>query len=113
MTHKTIINICFVLLALLFPLTMQAQLKSPLDEGKGFFLFPHEGIEEGNAYTSGNYGDFNQENKLRTAYFYSQDSDNFFNYYIGNSVGILNGQKTNITYIINITNIWQLMITGM
>lgn len=86
MTHKTFINICFVLLALLFPLTMQAQHKSPLDEGKGFFLFPHDGIEEGNAYTSGNYGDFNQENKLQTAYFYSQDSNNFYNYDIGNSV---------------------------
>lgn len=81
MTHKTIINICFVLLALLFPLTMQAQHKSPLDEGKGFFLFPHEGIEEGNAY-SGHNGDFNQENILRTAYFYSQDNDNIFINYV-------------------------------
>mgnify|MGYP004644943407 CR=1 FL=1 len=80
MKHKTLISVCLAFFALTYSLVMQAQQTRPQDEGHGFFLFPHEGIEEGNAYSRHN-GDFNQENKLQTASFYSQDSDDGFNRY--------------------------------
>lgn len=46
MKHKTLISVCFAFFALTYSLVMQAQQTRPQDGGNGFFLFPHDRIEE-------------------------------------------------------------------
>lgn len=74
MTHKTFFNICFVLLALLFPLTMQAQPKNLLD--CRVLLFPHGEIEEGKAFaeecmSEHGYPKFAEEDNIMIAGYYT------------------------------------------